>query len=133
MAIDTWHVPFLVEPRSLPEVVLVLTPDRRRSMKWADVDLESGWWSIPGAVAKNGQVHRVPLTKTAVDILKARLKTAGGGAPFVFENRRGTGSVAHRGKKAASILCKSPTVKCQSWRRSPDADAFRALPAIARG
>ena len=84
-------------------------PGEVRSMKWADVDLESGWWSIPGAVAKNGQAHRVPLTKTAVDILKARLKTAGEGALFVFENRRGTGSVAHRGKKAASILCKSLT------------------------
>jgi len=49
-------------------------PGEVRSMKWADVDLESGWWSIPGAVAKNGQPHRVPLTKKVVDILKARLK-----------------------------------------------------------
>ena len=78
-------------------------------MKWADVDLENGWWSIPGAVAKNGQAHRVPLTKTVVDILKARLKAVGEDAIFVFENRRGAGSVAHRGKKAASVLCKSLT------------------------
>ena len=28
---------------------------------------------------------------------------------FVFENRRGAGSVVHRGKKAASVLCKSLT------------------------
>lgn len=84
-------------------------PGEVRSMKWADVDLEKGWWSIPGAVAKNGQPHRVPLTKTVVDILKARLKAAGEGAIFVFENRRGAGSVAHRGKKAASVLCKSLT------------------------
>ena len=55
-------------------------------MKWADVDLENGWWSIPGAVAKHGQPHRVPLTKTVADILKARLKAAGEGAIFVFEN-----------------------------------------------
>ena len=27
----------------------------------------------------------------------------------MFENRRGTGSVAHRGKKAASVLCRSLT------------------------
>ena len=84
-------------------------PGEVRSMKWADVDLEAGWWSIPGAVAKNGQAHRVPLTSTVVDILKSRLKAAGEGAILVFENRRGAGSVAHRGKKAASALCKSLT------------------------
>jgi integrase len=84
-------------------------PSEVRSMKWADVDLEKGWWSIPGAVAKNGQAHRVPLTKAAVEILKPRLKATGEDAIFVFENRRGAGSVAHRGKKAASVLCKSLT------------------------
>ena len=84
-------------------------PGEVRSMKWADVDLEAGWWSIPSAVAKNGQAHRVPLTRTVVDILKPRLKAAGESAIFVFENRRGAGSVAHRGKKAASALCKSLT------------------------
>lgn len=84
-------------------------PGEVRSMRWADVDLEKGWWSIPGAVAKNGQAHRVPLTKAAVEILKPRLKAAGEDAIFVFENRRGAGSVAHRGKKAASMLCKSLT------------------------
>lgn len=84
-------------------------PGEVRSMRWADVDLEKGWWSIPGAVAKNGQAHRVPLTKTAVEILKPRLKAAGEDAIFVFENCRGAGSVAHRGKKAASVLCKSLT------------------------
>ena len=82
-------------------------PGEVRTMRWSDVDLENGWWSIPGAVAKNGKPHRVPLTKTAVDILKLRLAAGGEGAIFVFENRRGVGSVAHRGKKAASILCKS--------------------------
>jgi integrase len=34
---------------------------------------------------------------------------AGEGLLFVFENRRGVGSVAHRGKKAASILCRALT------------------------
>ncbi|MEO5742777.1 MAG: site-specific integrase [Vicinamibacterales bacterium] len=84
-------------------------PGEVRSMKWADVDLEAGWWSIPSAVAKNGQAHRVPLTRTVVDILKPRLKAAGESAIFVFENRRGAGSVAHRGKKAALALCMSLT------------------------
>jgi integrase len=32
-------------------------------MRWADVELDAGWWSIPGLVAKNAQPHRVPLTQ----------------------------------------------------------------------
>jgi integrase len=30
-------------------------------MRWRDVDLEAGWWTIPGEYAKNGRAHRVPL------------------------------------------------------------------------
>lgn len=84
-------------------------PGEVRSMRWLDVDLESRWWSIPATVAKNGQAHRVPLTKGVVEILKTRRESASEGAIFVFENRPGSGSVAHRGKKAASVLCRSLT------------------------
>jgi integrase len=52
-------------------------PGEVRAMKWADVDLGAGWWSIPAAVAKNGRPHRVPLTATAIEIIEARLKNAG--------------------------------------------------------
>lgn len=31
------------------------------SMTWADMDLESGWWIIPAAIAKNKLGHRVPI------------------------------------------------------------------------
>ena len=31
-------------------------------MRWADVDLDAGWWTIPGEYTKNGEPHRVPLT-----------------------------------------------------------------------
>jgi integrase len=39
-------------------------------------------------------------------ILGERRKLASEEAVFVFENRPGAGSIAHRGKKAASILCR---------------------------
>ena len=81
-------------------------PGEVRRMRWADVDLDNGWWSIPGAVAKNTRPHRVPLTKAVVEILERRRELADEDALFVFENRRGAGSIAHRGKKAASILCR---------------------------
>jgi integrase len=84
-------------------------PGEVRSMRWTDVDLTAGWWSIPSSVAKNGQPHRVPLTKPVLDVLKARALAAGDDATFVFENRPGGGSILHRGKKAASVLCRSLT------------------------
>lgn len=71
--------------------------------------MTAGWWSIPSSVAKNGQPHRVPLTKPVIDILKARLLAAGDDATFVFENRPGGGSILHRGKKAPSVLCRTLT------------------------
>ena len=39
------------------------------SMQWADVDLDSSWWTIPAARAKNGLSHRVPLNAEALAIL----------------------------------------------------------------
>ena len=86
-------------------------------MRWSDVDLEVGWWSIPGALTKNGKPHRLPLLGQALDVLKARRERADDEARFVFENRPGTGSIAHRGKKAAAILSRSLTISNGS--RSP--------------
>jgi integrase len=80
-------------------------------MRWQDVDLESGWWEIPAAFTKNGEIHRVPLTPIAVAILKARQTNARRGAEWVFEHVRPSkipgrefGNVADRGKKAAAFL-----------------------------
>jgi integrase len=43
-------------------------------MRWQDVDLETGWWTIPGEVAKNGRAHRVPLVRDAITLIKAQQK-----------------------------------------------------------
>jgi integrase len=40
-------------------------------MRWQDVDLDGGWWTIPADRAKNGLPHRVPQTLKAVEIIKA--------------------------------------------------------------
>jgi integrase len=81
-------------------------PGEVRSMRSSDLDLDNGWWSMPASVAKNARPHRVPLTKAVVEILERRRELAGDSAIFVFENRPGASSIAHRGKKAASILCR---------------------------
>jgi integrase len=40
-----------------------------KQMRWADLDLDGGWWTIPASRAKNGLSHRVPLNAQAVKIL----------------------------------------------------------------
>src|SRR5690606_34889363 len=41
-------------------------------MRWQDVDLEYGWWTIPAEHAKNGQAHRVPLVGKALELVKSQ-------------------------------------------------------------
>lgn len=58
-------------------------------MRWRDVDLLAEWWTIPASDAKNGLSHRVPLTPTALEILKTRRQQADAKAEYVFEGIRG--------------------------------------------
>jgi len=44
-------------------------------MRWADVDLQSGWWTIPGSDTKNGEPHRVPLVADRSKSFKRRSQT----------------------------------------------------------
>jgi integrase len=53
----------------------LLTGARRNNvlaMRWADVDLDRGVWSIPAEVSKNDEPMEVPLVPEAVAILQAR-------------------------------------------------------------
>ena|SRR5688572_9497839 len=58
-----------------------------RSMQWSGVDLEGGWWTIPASVAKNTMGHRVPLSPTALDILRSL--PVGEGDAYVLAGARG--------------------------------------------
>jgi integrase len=61
-----------------------------RLMHWDDVDLETGWWTIPAEVAKNGLAHRVPLSAPAQDVLRA-LQEETGSTSWVFPSPRRRG------------------------------------------
>lgn len=86
------------------------------AMRWRDVDLETGWWTIPGEFAKNGRAHRVPLLPEAITILKAQQKddhctnqedkdSTDAKSDFVFV---GTGaSIRDRAKKAPSRIARA--------------------------
>lgn len=58
------------------------------TMRWADLDLDSAWWTIPAEVVKNKSSHRVPLSPLAVDVLKG-LKEITGDSEWVFRASRG--------------------------------------------
>ncbi|ATQ66883.1 MULTISPECIES: tyrosine-type recombinase/integrase [Methylosinus] len=61
--------------------LLLLTGARRDEvahMTWSEVDLAGKLWTIPKERAKNGAAHEVPLSATAVAILKGLPKIEGG-------------------------------------------------------
>ena len=65
--------------------LLALLGQRRSEvagMRWNDVDLSEAIWKMPARSTKNNQPHVLPLSRLAVQILKAcpRIK----GSPFVF-------------------------------------------------
>jgi integrase len=55
-------------------------------MQLDDVDLDTGWWSIPSQFTKNRREHRVPLSNAAIDILRGNVVNAKG--QWVFPSPR---------------------------------------------
>lgn len=54
---------------------LILTAARSgevRGMVWSEVDLEAGVWIVPAARMKGKKEHRVPLSRQAVELLRAQ-------------------------------------------------------------
>jgi integrase len=72
-------------------------------MKWADVDLEAGWWTIPATDTKNGEPHRVPLVKHAQSIIREQQKNEAD--EFVFVGRGA--SLRDRAKKAPAAIARA--------------------------
>lgn len=74
--------------------ILFQRPGNLRTMRWADIDLEAGLWTIPSEDMKrnkagkaNGAPHLVPLPTQAVEIIKS-LQPLNGGREFVFPGAR---------------------------------------------
>ena len=38
--------------------------------EWKEIDLQTGWWTIPAEKAKNSHAHRVPLSKLALELIE---------------------------------------------------------------
>lgn len=58
-----------------------------RGAKWSEFDLEKAVWTIPGERMKAGKEHRVPLSESAIRLLKSQPHIVG--SEFVFSAIRG--------------------------------------------
>ena len=79
------------EPWGVLVRLLILTGQRRgevAGMRWDELDLTAGTWSLPGERTKNSRPHTVPLTAEAVALLRTVKRRAG--ATLVFEGPRQT-------------------------------------------
>ena len=82
------------EPSRIASVfrLALLTAQRRGEvlgLKWDELDLEAGWWTLPAARSKNKLAHRVPLGAQAQDILNG-LRAEANGSEFAFPSVRGS-------------------------------------------
>jgi len=76
-------------------------------MRWQDVDLKAGWWTIPAAHTKNKRAHRVPLTARALELIKTQTNDDESG-DSVFS---AAGSARDRAKKSPSMIARTLNLK----------------------
>ena len=63
--------------------------DETLGMPWEEIDFESATWNVPGPRMKMEKPHRVPLSDSALAILRARFAERGDSQnPFVFPGER---------------------------------------------
>ena len=67
--------------------LVFVRPGELRQAEWAEIDLEAAEWNIPATKMKMREAHLVPLSKQAVDILRALQPYTGNGR-FVFPSLR---------------------------------------------
>jgi integrase len=102
------------EDRQAADIIrlLLLTGARRGEVlaaRWADIDLEAGVWTKPGATTKQRTLHRVPLSGAAKLLLTKLAKAADEGAEFVFPGRYDGHRIEI--KYAWADICKAAGIK----------------------
>ena len=70
--------------------LLLVTAQRRAEVATIEIkelDLNTGWWTIPAEKTKNGLSHRVPLSATALKLVKQAIELAGD-STYLFPSPR---------------------------------------------
>lgn len=89
-------------------VLLMLYTGQRRScvqaMKWADIDLTEGVWTMPADTQKNGRAHALLLVPAAADFLRALYAHRQDDSPWVFPGAGADGHLTRPDKTFRDIL-----------------------------
>ena len=83
--------------------ILILTAQRRSEvarMRWSDLDLEAGLWTMPADRMKGGRIHDVPLSGPVLETLQSIGRFEGG---YVFTTTSGQKPVSGYSKAKARI------------------------------
>jgi integrase len=103
--------------------LLLLTGARRGELliaRWADIDIDAGVWTKPGATTKQGTLHRVPLSEAACSLL-ADMRQQADGSEWLFPAPRKARGHRTKINDAWKALCKAadiPGVRVHDLRHS---------------
>jgi len=102
-------------------------------MRWADVDLDGGWWTVPSTSSKNKLAHRVPLNTSAVQLLATLLATADEKAVYVLgASHRAKGTGARGKRQQAEAAATFPVVNFRGHDLRRTAASMMASGGIPR-
>lgn len=76
--------------------IQLLTAQRQNTLisaQWSEIDLEAGWWTIPGNRVFHGLSHRVPLSKLCLSLL-SELKNISGNSCWLFPSPKRNTSIS---------------------------------------
>ena len=99
--------------------ILLLTGQRRTEtarMRWRDVDLGQGVWTIPAGVAKNGREHAVPLPPIVSEILSRQERF--NSTDYVFSGRGGVPLSGWSKRQAALVKESGVAFKLHDLRKT---------------
>jgi integrase len=101
-------------------------------MRWADIDLNAGWWTIPSEHTKNGVPHRVPLSVDVVELIRAQKPKDGQvRTEYVFTGHDGA-TVLHRAKKAPAAIARALEIDFRGHDLRRTAATYMAAVGIPR-
>lgn len=100
-------------------------PGEIRKARWADIDIETAQWLIPGERMKSGRDHIIPLSTQSLSILEEQYKETGSyETPWVFPGQI-------RPRKAMSDGTVNMGIKRLGYHGRMTAHGFRALARTA--
>lgn len=100
----------LIDPVFLDLFAVLLFAGQRKgntmAMRWADVDLRRGTWTIPGDSTKNHDAHLVTLSDPTLEILRRRHAENESGSVYVFPSPRTPSRPVREIKTAWHAVCR---------------------------